>query len=34
MIGAAVSGYLGWCYGYTAVFLLAALSVPFPSAAF
>ena len=25
MIGAAVSGYLGWRYGYTAVFLLAAL---------
>jgi predicted MFS family arabinose efflux permease len=25
MVGAAVSGYLGWRYGYTAVFLLAAL---------
>ncbi|WP_130227523.1 MFS transporter [Bradyrhizobium sp. Leo121] len=25
MVGAAVSGYLGWKYGYTAVFLLAAL---------
>jgi predicted MFS family arabinose efflux permease len=25
MVGAAVSGYLGWHYGYTAVFLLAAL---------
>lgn len=25
LVGAAVSGYLGWRYGYTAVFLLAAL---------
>jgi len=25
MVGAAVSGYLGWRYGYTAVFLLAAV---------
>ena len=31
MVGAAVPGYLGWRYGYTAVFLLAACSVPSPS---